>query len=77
MAANLDWVMSLNSMKTDGGEQIKQSDRSVHPFGPSQPAWRRWLARFAMIAVLFVFLMSVFSFLGVIVEKFFVTLYVD
>ncbi len=66
--------MSLNSMKTDTGEP---DDQSSHPFGPSQPAWRRWLARIAMISVLFVVLMTAFHFLGVIVEKFFVTLYVD
>ncbi len=61
-------------MKTDTSEQ---NDRATHPFGPDQPQWRVWLARIVMISVLFVVLISAFSVLGVIVEKFFVVLYVD
>lgn len=58
-------------------ETSQNSDRESHPFGPGQPAWRRWLLRVVMISVLFVGLMSAFSVLGLIVDQFFITIYVD
>lgn len=61
-------------MKTDNSVQIEQS---IYPFRTAQSRRRQWLVRIVMIAVLFVVLLSAFSSLGVIVESFFVTLYVD
>ena len=61
-------------MKTDSSAQNHKSSR---PLRLAPPQWRRWIVRILMIAVLFVALISAFSVLGMIVEKFFVTLYVD
>lgn len=61
-------------MKTDTSAQ---NHKSARLFGLAPSQWGRWFVRILMIAVLFVGLMAAFSVLGVIVEKFFVTLYVD
>ena len=74
IVASLKRTLNLIAMKTDTSTQNHKSPR---PFGLAPRQWRRWIVRIFMIAVLFVALISAFSFLGVIVEKFFVTLYVD
>ena len=61
-------------MKTGTNEQ---NDQATHPFGPDPPLWRAWLARVAMISVLFILLISAFAVLGGIVDRFFEMLYVD
>ena len=61
-------------MKSDTGEP---NDPASHPFGRTPSKLRLWLWRVAMISVLFVALLAGFSMLGVLLEKFFVTIYVD
>jgi hypothetical protein len=47
------------------------------PFGPRQSRWRIWVVRVVVFTLAFVMLMVTFSFLGTIVEKFFIALYTD
>ncbi len=61
-------------MKTNAGEG---DDKPHHTLGSNQPRWRRWLARAVVFSLMFVLLMTVFSSMSQIVEKFFITLYVD
>jgi hypothetical protein len=62
---------------TEQPEASKRSPLPPHPFGPRQSRWRVWLARIVMISLLFVVLLTFFNLMGVIVEKFFVTIYTD
>ena len=55
-------------------------DRGNQPDRPSEsnpPRWRLWLTQITIFSVVFVFVLTLFSMLGEIVEEFFLTLYVD
>jgi hypothetical protein len=45
--------------------------------GTNQSRWRLWLTRVAVFSVTFVLLMSLFTGLATIVEKFFILLYTE
>ena len=45
--------------------------------GPKQSPWRLWLTRAVVFTVMFFLLITFFSALAGIVEKFFITLYTD
>ncbi len=64
----------LNSMKPNASER---DDKPAHSLGSNQPRWRLWLAQITIFSALFVLLLTLFSALGKIVERFFLTLYVD
>ena len=61
-------------MKTSSSKPANDS-RSL--LGPPRSLLRLWLVRITLFLTILVFLMSGLSGLGKIVEKFFVTLYVD
>lgn len=64
----------MNTMKTNAGEG---DHRPRYTLGSNQPRWRLWFARAVVFSVTLVLLMTVFSSMSGIVEKFFITLYVD
>jgi len=60
---------------TDPPKQLPEIPN--HPFGSDQPRWRLWLARLVIFGLTFALLLTVFSAMGVIVEKFFVLIYTE
>jgi hypothetical protein len=52
-------------------------DRLAHSRESDLPRWRLWLARVTIFAVLFFLLITAFAALSGIVERFFITLYVE
>ena len=58
--------------------ETKPTEASTEsPFGPRQPRWRIWVVRVVVFTLAFVMLMATFSFLGTIVEKFFIMISTD
>lgn len=55
----------------------KPTSAPEHPLGAPVARWKLWLVRLAVFSVVFVVLMSVFSYMGGIVERFFIALYSD
>ncbi len=63
--------------KSMNPESASKQSTPEHPFAVQQSRWKIWLVRVGVFSLMLFGLISAFSFLGSIVERFFIALYTD